>query len=111
MEQLSAKDFHWAIAQLRSLWDMAETEKSKRPKSKISEKHANGLQKLGNALIQQLEILQAAGSLRLTKLLLQDKDRGKLNYEEFCQQTKALDRYLRSELSETYLFSLGVKAE
>ena len=111
MEKLNAKDFHWAIAHLRSLWDLAESEKAKTPKSKISEKHANSLQKLGNALVPQLEVLRAVGSLQLTKLLLQQKDTGKLTYEVFAHKAKDLDQFLRSELSDTYIFALGVKAE
>jgi hypothetical protein len=112
MQKLNAKDYHWAIGQLRSIQNAADREKAAQSrKARISDKHASAVQKLGNALIPQLEILRAPGSMQLAKLLIQAKDSGKLTYDSLSQRAKAIDEILRTELSDAYIFALGVKAD
>ncbi len=111
MEQLNAKNYHWAITLLRSLKEAADREKLTSRKAKIGEKQKRGIGKLAKTLIPQLEILRASGSLKLVKLLVEQHDADKLTYDGLSQRADQLDELLRAELSDTYIFALGVKAD
>lgn len=111
MEQLNGKDFHWAIGQIRLLKTMSDQGKVKSPKATPSDKCLKGLDKLSHVLIKQLGILRATGTVRLMKILLRERDASKLSYEGFSSKLGALTSMLSEELGDTYLFSLGDKAE